>query len=114
MTVVSSLVTTMRRARAEHLEADLVELEPDLGGDDLGAGEDGHVLEHRLAAVTEAGRLDADRGEQAADLVDHEGRERLAVDVLGHDEQRLGAWATFSSSGSRSETELILPWWSRT
>ena len=46
---------------AEHLEADLVELEPDLGGDDLAAGEDGEVLEHGLAAVTEAGRLDGDR-----------------------------------------------------
>ena len=43
---------------AEHLEADLVELEADLGGDDLRAGEDREVLEHRLAAVAEAGRLD--------------------------------------------------------
>ena len=38
---------------AEDLEADLVELEPDLGGDDLGAGEDREVLQDRLAAVAE-------------------------------------------------------------
>ena len=61
MIVVSSLVTTTSPRGAEHLEADLVELEPDLGGDDLAAGEHGEVLEHRLATVTEAGRLDGDR-----------------------------------------------------
>ena len=75
--------------RAEHLEADLVELEADLLGDDLAAGEDGDVLEHRLAAVAEAGRLDGDDVERAADLVDDQRRQRLAVDVLGDDEQRL-------------------------
>ena len=74
---------------AEHLEADLVELEPDLRGDDLAAGEHGEVLEHGLAAVAEAGRLDGGRGEHAADLVDDQRRQRLAVDVLGDDQQRL-------------------------
>ena len=38
---------------AQHLETDLVELEADLGGDDLATGEGGDVLHHRLAAVTE-------------------------------------------------------------
>ena len=47
--------------RAEHLEADLVELVAQLGGDQLGAGEDRDVLQHRLAPVAEAGRLDRDR-----------------------------------------------------
>src|SRR5690606_22329451 len=74
---------------AEHLEADLVELEPDLLGDDLAAGQDGEVLQDRLAAVAEAGRLDRDRGEGAADLVDDQCGQRLALDVLGHDEQWL-------------------------
>ena len=73
----------------EVLEADLVELEPDLLGDDLTTGEDGHVLEHRLAAVTEAGGLDGRDVEDALELVDDERREGLAVDVLGDDEQRL-------------------------
>ena len=87
--VVLSLVTTTRRACAEHLEADLVELEADLGGDDLAAGEGRDVLHHRLAAVTEGRGLDRDGVEGAADLVDDQGRQRLALDVLGEDEQRL-------------------------
>ncbi len=75
---------------AEHVQADLVELEADLLGDHGGTGEGGHVAEHRLAAVTEAGGLDRDRVEGAADLVDDEGRQGLALDVLGDDQQRLG------------------------
>src|SRR3712207_7252769 len=55
---------------AEHLETDLVELEADLGGDDLAAGEHGHVLQHRLAAVAEARRLDGGDLERLADAVD--------------------------------------------
>ena len=74
---------------AEHVEADLVELEPDLGGDDLATGEGGDVLQHRLAAVTEGRGLDGDGVERAADLVDDQGRQGLALDVLGEDEQRL-------------------------
>src|SRR4051812_17324839 len=67
----------------------VVQLEAHLLGDHLSAGEDRDVLEHPLAAVTEARRLDGDRGERAAELVDDEPRERLAPDVLGHDQQRL-------------------------
>src|SRR5581483_5056006 len=48
------------------------------------------VLEHPLAAVTEARRLDGDGGERAAELVDDDRRERLALDVLGHDHE----WTT--------------------
>src|SRR5699024_8910629 len=62
------------------LETDLVELEADLLGDDLAAGEDGHVLQHRLATVTEAGGLDRSDVEDALELVDHEGGQRLTVD----------------------------------
>ncbi|EME96580.1 DNA polymerase II large subunit [Streptomyces mobaraensis NBRC 13819 = DSM 40847] len=75
----------------EHVQADLVELEADLLGDDGGTGEGGHVAQHRLAAVAEAGGLDGDGVEGAADLVDDEGGEGLALDVLGDDQQRLGA-----------------------
>ena len=58
---------------------------------DLAAGEDGDVLEHRLAAVAEARRLDGATLQRAAQLVDDERRQRLALDVLGDDEQRLAA-----------------------
>ena len=74
-------------AVAEQVEGGVLELEADLLGDDLAAGEDGHVLQHRLAALAEAGGLDGDRLERAADLVDHEGGEGLALDVLGDDQR---------------------------
>src|SRR3990170_2874435 len=41
----------------EHVEPDVLELQPDLLRDDLGAGEGRDVLEHGLAAVTDPGRL---------------------------------------------------------
>ena len=87
--VVSSLVTTTLRAWPSRSRVTFVELEADLLGDDLAAGEDGHVGQHRLAALAEAGGLDGDRVERAADLVDDEGGQGLALDVLGDDQQRL-------------------------
>src|SRR5881398_2102979 len=54
----------------------------------LGAREDRNVLEHPLAAVTEARRLHGDGLEGATQLVDDDRRERLALDVLGDDQQR--------------------------
>ena len=74
---------------AELRELRVLELEAHLLGDDLAAGEDGDVLEHALAAVAEARRLDGDAGEGAAQLVHDERREGLALDVLGDDQQRL-------------------------
>ena len=53
-------------ARASELSAlDVLELEPGLLGDDLAAGEDRDVLEHRLAPIAEAGRLHRDARERA-------------------------------------------------
>src|SRR5579859_7735309 len=73
---------------AELRELRVLELEAHLLGDHLAAAQDRNVLEHALAAVTEARRLDGDGGEGAAELVDDDRRERLALDVLGHDQQR--------------------------
>ena len=39
---------------AQQVEGDVLELEADLLGDDLAAGEDGDVLQHGLAALAEA------------------------------------------------------------
>src|ERR1019366_7249112 len=75
----------------EQVEAGSLELQTDFLADDLAAGEDGDVTEHRLATVTEAGSLDGDRAEGAADLVDDERGESLALDVLGDDRERLAA-----------------------
>src|SRR4051794_33750007 len=74
---------------AELRDLGVLELEAHLLGDDLAAGEDRDVLEHALAAVAEARSLNRDAGEGAAQLVDHERREGLALDVLGDDQQRL-------------------------
>src|SRR5690606_25797073 len=74
---------------AEQVEGGVLELEADLLGDDLATGEAGDVTEHRLAAVTEARRLHGHRLERAAHLVDDQGGERLTLDVLGDDQQRL-------------------------
>ena len=49
----------------------------------------GDVLEHGLAAVAEARSLHGSDLQAATQLVDHEGGESLALDVLGDDQQRL-------------------------
>ena len=73
----------------EVLRRDGVELAPELLADDGGAGEDGHVTQHLLATVAEAGSLDRQHRERAAQLVHDERREGLAIDVLGDDQHRL-------------------------
>src|SRR5699024_7458226 len=74
---------------AQQVEGRVLQREPDGLADDLATGEDGDVLQHGLATVTEARGLDGDRLEGAADLVDDQGRQGLALDVLGDDQQRL-------------------------
>src|SRR5690606_1960770 len=73
------------------VDGGVLKLEADRLADDLATGEDGDVLQHGLATVTEAGGLDGDRLEGATDLVDNEGGQSLALDVLGDDQQRLAA-----------------------
>ncbi len=76
-------------ASTEIVELEVLELDPEVLGDRLAAGEDRDVLQHGLAAVAEAGGLDGSDLQRAAQLVDDERGERLALDVLGHDQQRL-------------------------
>lgn len=52
------------------------------------AGQDRDVLQHGLATVTKARRLDGGDLQATAQLVDHEGRQRFAFDVFGDDQQR--------------------------
>jgi hypothetical protein len=70
------------------LEA-ILKLDAEVFGDRGAAGEDGDVLEHGLAAIAEAGRLHRRDLEAATQLVDHQCGKRLALDVLGNDQQRL-------------------------
>ena len=74
---------------AEIFPAHVLELDAEILGDHLAAGQHAEVLEHRLAAVAEARRLDRGDLERALQLVDDERRQRLALDVLREDEQRL-------------------------
>ncbi|MCC2664390.1 MAG: hypothetical protein K0S35_2312 [Geminicoccaceae bacterium] len=66
----------------------MLELDAEVLADHLAAGQDRDVLEHRLAPVAEARRLDRGHLQAAAQLVDHERGERLALDVLGDDQER--------------------------
>src|ERR1035437_4127057 len=77
----------------ELLELGGVELEADLLGDDLSTGEDGDVTEHGLTTVTEAWRLDGDDAQGATDVVQHQGRQGLALNVLGDDQDGLAGLA---------------------
>ena len=70
-------------------ELDVLEVDAQVLEDRLAAGQHGDVAEHGLAAIAVAGRLDRRDLEDAAQLVDDQGRQRLALDVLGDDQQRL-------------------------
>ena len=69
-------------------ELDALEVDAEVLEDRLAAGQDGDVAEHRLAAVAVAGGLDRRDLEDAAQLVDDQGGQGLALDVLGDDQQR--------------------------
>src|SRR5262249_31354227 len=56
---------------AEVLELDVLELDAEILGDGLAAGQDRDVLQHGLAAIAEARRLDGGAVPRAAKLVDH-------------------------------------------
>ena len=86
MTVLS-LSTDDALGGAEVLDRDRLELDAEVLGDDRAAGEDRDVLEHLLAAIAEARRLDGADLERTAELVDDERGERLALDVLGDDDE---------------------------
>jgi len=74
---------------SQHLQGGILQLHAEIGGDNLAAGEGGDILQHFLAAVAEAGSLDADAGEVAAQTVHQQGGQRVAFDILGNDDQLL-------------------------
>ena len=74
---------------AQVAELDVLELDAQVLEDGLAAGQGGDVFEHGLAAVAVARRLDRADLEDALELVEHQGRQGVAFDVLGDDEQRL-------------------------
>ena len=54
----------------------------------LAVGQDGDILQHGLAAVTEAGGLDGHDLQGATQLIDHQGSQGFAFHVFGQDHQR--------------------------
>src|SRR5262245_14956465 len=74
---------------AEHVERDVLEFDAEVLADHLTVRQNGDILEHGLAPVAEAGCLDGGDLEPAAQLVDDQRRQRLTLDFLGDDEQRL-------------------------
>src|SRR4029077_14432938 len=74
---------------AEFFDLDVLELDAEILGDGLAAGEGGNVFEHRFAAIAEARGLHRGALQSATELVDHQGGQRFAFDVFRDDEQRL-------------------------
>ena len=88
MMVVLSLSIVTFLARPRSSSAHVLELDAEVLGDGLAAGEDRDVLEHGLAAVAVARGLHRRRLERAAQLVHHQRGQRLALDLLRDDQQR--------------------------
>ena len=74
---------------AEVGDLGLLERAAEFFGDQGAAGEDGDVFELGLAALAEAGGLDGEHVDRAAHLVDDQGGQRFAVDVVGDDDEVL-------------------------
>src|SRR5205807_9298096 len=74
---------------AEVLKLHVLELDAEVFGNGLAAGEGSNVFEHRLAAVAKSRSLDGSALQRATELVDHEGGESFAFDVLSDDQEGL-------------------------
>ncbi len=73
---------------AQHVKLHVLKLDAEILGDRGAAGQYSNVLQHRLAPVTEARRLDGRNLKTATQFIDDESRERLAFHILGNDEKR--------------------------
>ncbi|PRD36849.1 UNVERIFIED_CONTAM: hypothetical protein NCL1_07485 [Trichonephila clavipes] len=74
---------------AQVLQAGAFEVQADFLGDHGSAGQDGDILQHGLAAVTEARGLDGADLDDAAHGVDHQRGQGLAFNVFGDQQQGL-------------------------
>src|ERR1017187_369536 len=69
----------------------VLQLDAEVFGDGLAAGQDCDVLQHGLAAIAKARGLDGSDIQSSAELVHDQGRERFAFHVLSDDHQRTAA-----------------------
>ena len=72
----------------ELLDGHMLEFDAEILGDDLSARQHRNVLKHRFATIAEPGRFDRAALERAANLIDDQRGEGLALDILSHDQQR--------------------------
>src|SRR5262249_28100639 len=70
-------------------------------GDGLATGQDRDVLQYRLAAIAESGSLHRTNLQRATQLVDHQGRQGFALNVLGNDQQRLAVLRDLLEQGKQ-------------
>ena len=73
----------------ELLHGRILEFKSELARNDLAAGEDSNIAEHFLSLLAEGRSLDRNHGEGAAQLVQNDGGESLALNILGDDKQLL-------------------------
>ena len=74
---------------AQHVNGSVLQLVAEVCRDNRAAGQGSNILQHLLAAVAEAGSLDAHAGEVAAQTVDEQGGQCVALDVLCDDHKLL-------------------------
>ena len=93
------LVDRDRLGLTEVLDRDVLELEAELFGDDLAAREDRHVLQHRLAAIAEAGCLNSTDVDRAADLVHDERGKGFTINVFRNEQKGLSGASNLLEEG---------------
>ena len=76
-----------RLRTAALLDGSILQLQTDLLGDHLAAGQDRDILQHFLTSVAVARCLDSNNIEGTSQLVDDESGQCLALDVLSNDQQ---------------------------
>src|SRR5271157_4301961 len=76
---------------SEIVHVNVLELDAKIFGDSLAAGQSSDVPKHSLAAISEARSLHGCNLQRATKLVDHQGGQRFAFDVLSDDDQRTAA-----------------------
>ncbi len=86
---------------AQILELHAFQLDAQIFGDGLAAGQDGNVAQDRLAAIAEAGSLHGSHVQRAAQLVHDQSRQSFALNVLGDDQQRLAATSNLLQQGQQ-------------
>ena len=91
MIVVVSSIRNDALSAAELAELNGFELNAEILGDHLPAGQHGHVFQHGLAPIAETWRLGGDAPENAAQLIDDERGQCFSLNVLGYEQDGLAA-----------------------